>query len=34
LPNWVRREHRVRRWVQAKLIIHAMYVYLYHPAPC
>jgi hypothetical protein len=28
LPNWVRRIHRVRSWVQAKLIIHAAYVYL------
>ena len=28
LPNWVRRIHRVRAWVQAKLIIHAAYVYL------
>lgn len=28
LPNWVRRDHRVRLWVQAKLIIHAAYVYL------
>lgn len=27
LPNWVRRICRVRTWVQAKLIIHAMYVY-------
>jgi hypothetical protein len=34
LPNWVRREHRIRCWVQAKLIIHAIYVYLYHPVPC
>ncbi len=33
LPNWVRREHRVRCWVQTKLIIHATYVYLYHPPP-
>ncbi len=31
LPNWVRRDHRVRCWVQVKLIIHAIYVYLYHP---
>ena len=30
LPNWVCREHRIRCWVQAKLIIHAIYVYLYH----
>jgi hypothetical protein len=28
LPNWVRRIARVRTWVQAKLIIHAMYVHL------
>ena len=27
LPNWVRRSHRVRLWVQAKLIIHAAYVH-------
>ena len=27
LPAWVRRTARVRLWVQAKLIIHAMYVY-------
>lgn len=27
LPNWVRRLHRVRLWVQAKLIIHALYAY-------
>jgi Transposase DDE domain len=33
LPSWVRREHRVRSWVQAKLIIHAIYVYLYHDLP-
>ena len=33
LPNWVRRKHRVHRWVQAKLIIHAVYVYLYHSPP-
>ncbi len=33
LPSWVRRQHRVRCWVQAKLIIHAVYVYLYHPPP-
>lgn len=25
LPSWVRRIHRVRLWVQAKLIIHATY---------
>ncbi|HEX3598617.1 MAG TPA: transposase [Lacipirellulaceae bacterium] len=28
LPNWVRRSWRARTWVQAKLIIHATYVYL------
>jgi hypothetical protein len=33
LPNWVRREHRVRSWVQVKLIIHAIYVYLFHSLP-
>lgn len=34
LPNWVRRIHRVRLWVQTKLIIHATYVYLTsHPPP-
>lgn len=33
LPNWVRREHRIRAWVQAKLIIHAIYVNLYHVPP-
>jgi hypothetical protein len=33
LPSWVRRLPRVRLWVQAKLIIHAIYVYLYHPLP-
>lgn len=32
LPNWVRREHRVRCWVQAKLIIHAAYVFLSRPS--
>jgi hypothetical protein len=31
LPNWVRRDHRVRCWVQVKLIIHAIYVYIVHP---
>jgi Transposase DDE domain len=24
LPNWVRRRHRVHRWVQCKLILHAL----------
>jgi hypothetical protein len=34
LPAWVRRLHRVHTWVQAKLLIHAMYVDLFHtPAP-
>jgi hypothetical protein len=33
LPSWVRRAHRVHCWVQAKLVIHAIYVYLFHPAP-
>lgn len=28
LPNWVRRIHRVREWIQAKLLIHAMYKYI------
>jgi len=27
LPAWVRRAHRVRLWVQAKLLVHAQYVY-------
>jgi hypothetical protein len=31
LPNWVRRAPRVRIWVQAKLIIHAVYVHGRHP---
>jgi len=31
LPAWVRREHRVRLWIQAKLLLHAAYVLLYHP---
>ena len=33
LPNWVRRIARVRQWVQAKLLIHAMYVYLMSTSP-
>lgn len=33
LPNWVRRISRVRCWVQAKLIIHTIYVYLCHGPP-
>ena len=28
LPNWVRRLPRVQLWIQAKLIIHATFVYL------
>jgi hypothetical protein len=32
LPAWVRRPHRVRLWVQAKLLIHAAYVYLHSPS--
>jgi len=31
LPNWVRRAPRVRIWVQAKLIIHAVYAHVRHP---
>jgi hypothetical protein len=34
LPNWVRRIARVRLWVQAKLIIHALYDHWRkHPPP-
>jgi hypothetical protein len=33
LPNWVRRFSRVQSWVQAKLIIHAIYVHLNHRPP-
>jgi hypothetical protein len=33
LPNWVRRQDRVTRWVQAKLIIHRIYVYLRRAPP-
>jgi hypothetical protein len=33
LPNWVRRRTRVRLGVQAKLIIHATYVYLTSTSP-
>lgn len=33
LPNWVRRIGRVRSWVQAKMIIHATYVYLTSTSP-
>lgn len=33
LPNWVRRIHRVRLWIQAKLIIHATYVRLNNRSP-
>jgi hypothetical protein len=28
LPNWVRGLPRVRQWIQAKLLVHATYVYL------
>ena len=28
LPNWVRTYHRVQLWVQAKILIHAAYVYM------
>jgi Transposase DDE domain len=31
LPAWVRRPARLRLWIQAKLLLHATYVYLYHP---
>ena len=30
LGNWVRHLNRVRLWVQAKRIIHGLYVYLCH----
>jgi hypothetical protein len=33
LPNWVRRLPRIQCWVQAKLIIHTIYVYLNHSPP-
>lgn len=33
LPNWVRRWHRIRLWVQAKLIIHTIYADLTRPPP-
>lgn len=33
LPSWVRRAHRVQCWVQAKLIIHAIYVHFIRPPP-
>ena len=34
LPNWVRRIHRVRQWIQAKLLIHAVYTHpTSHPPP-
>jgi hypothetical protein len=33
LPAWVRRRHRVRLWIQAKLLLHAAYTLLYHPPP-
>ena len=31
LPNWVRREYRVRLWVQAKLLAHTVYTHRKHP---
>jgi hypothetical protein len=31
LPAWVRRIYRVRLWVKAKLIIHALYALAFHP---
>jgi hypothetical protein len=33
LPNWVRRLHRVRLWVQAKLLAHAAYVAYHSRSP-
>jgi hypothetical protein len=33
LPNWVRRHHRVQLWVHAKLLVHAVYVYLHSRSP-
>jgi hypothetical protein len=33
LPAWVRRPHRVRLWVQGKLLAHAAYVYFNLPHP-
>jgi len=33
LPSWVRRLSRVQTWVHAKLIIHIIYAYCYHPPP-
>ena len=34
LPNWVRRLSRVRQWIQAKLLIHAVYTaFDPHPPP-
>ena len=32
LPNWVRRFHRVRLWIQAKLLVHAAYL-SFRPRP-
>lgn len=32
LPAWVRRSHRVRLWIQAKLIAHAIYIHSQHPS--
>jgi hypothetical protein len=33
LPNWVRRFHRVRLWIQAKLLVHAAYVLIQSRPP-
>jgi len=33
LPAWVRRIHRVRLWVQAKIVIHAMYATTHNHDP-
>ena len=33
LPAWVRRRHRVRLWIQAKLLLHAAYHRQKHPPP-
>jgi Transposase DDE domain len=33
LPNWVRRFHRVRLWIQAKLLVHAAYVLIQSRSP-
>jgi hypothetical protein len=33
LPAWVRRPARVRLWMQGKLLLHTVYVHLYHSSP-